>query len=151
MSNSPLLRWRTHHHITPEMRESLDVPLPSNHTWPDADPPLPKGCPSCSSSLPWTGGCPCLLLPQRDHQAQTRTTISPRKSHWPFQLFWSQAQAQISKAMLPSVMCSASCSRVTVCAEPASPIAAGGLNYPQPNGRGQSEQASWAPSLPNEL
>lgn len=54
-----LLCWRIYHHITWEMRESLVIPFPSNHTWPYAKLYLPKGLPMLQrGSCHGRGGCP---------------------------------------------------------------------------------------------
>lgn len=65
-----LLGWRICHHITREMRESLVIPFPSNLTWPEADPHLPKRLPMLQNdSCHGKGGCPCPPLERRDLQA----------------------------------------------------------------------------------
>ena len=60
-----------------EVRESLDIPLPSDHTRPDAEPPLPKGFPQLQHGpCHGKGGRPCLPLERWDHQAWTRPVFS---------------------------------------------------------------------------
>lgn len=70
-----LLCWRICHHITWEMRESLLISFPSNPTWPDAEPHLPKGFLHMlqHGSCHGRGDCPCLPLEGQGHQA----SISP--------------------------------------------------------------------------